>query len=110
MLVRRRRSAAEIERLGGLYQSSGLRKSEFCRHHGMSLSTLSRYLQERQKSRSGGEGGGQSRLVSVELAASDTVVSVGLLTLLLSKGRRVEVGCGFDAETLARLVSVLERL
>jgi hypothetical protein len=29
---------------------------------------------------------------------------------MLSSGRRVEVGSGFDAETLAELVSVLERL
>jgi len=34
----------------------------------------------------------------------------GVLTVLLSNGRRVEVGRGFDAETLARLVTVLERL
>jgi hypothetical protein len=32
------------------------------------------------------------------------------LTVLLSNGRKVEVGSGFDAETLAELVSVLERL
>jgi hypothetical protein len=29
---------------------------------------------------------------------------------LLSNGRKLEVGSGFDAETLAALVSVLERL
>jgi len=32
------------------------------------------------------------------------------LTVLLSNRRRVEVGRGFDAETLAQLVTVLERL
>jgi hypothetical protein len=32
------------------------------------------------------------------------------LAVLLSNGRRVEVGSGFDAATLAELVSVLERL
>jgi len=50
----------------------------------------------------------------VEVAA--TVVSgTGVepavtLTVLLSNRRRVEVGRGFDAETLAQLVTVLERL
>jgi hypothetical protein len=34
----------------------------------------------------------------------------GPLTVLLSNGRKLEVGSGFDAETLAALVSVLERL
>jgi len=32
------------------------------------------------------------------------------LTLLLFNGRRVEVGDGFDDETLRRLVAILERL
>jgi hypothetical protein len=35
---------AEIERLAGLYQTSGMGRSEFCRSHGMALSTLNRYL------------------------------------------------------------------
>jgi hypothetical protein len=32
------------------------------------------------------------------------------LAVSLSRGRRVEVSCGFDEETLAQLVAVLERL
>jgi hypothetical protein len=32
------------------------------------------------------------------------------LAVVLSAGRRIEVGAGFDATTLARLVTVLERL
>jgi hypothetical protein len=50
----------------------------------------------------------------VELASAVTRVSAGeypgALTVLLSNGRRVEVGRGFDAATLAQLVTVLERL
>jgi hypothetical protein len=34
----------------------------------------------------------------------------GALTVLLSNRRRVEVNRGFDAATLAQLVTVLERL
>ena len=109
-LVRRRRSGAEIQRLGALYQSSGLSRSDFCRRHGMGLSTLGRYLQRQKKSFSGSDGGDESRLVAVELAPVDAVASAGVLTVLLSNGRRVEVGRGFDAETLARLVAVLGRL
>src|ERR1035437_3804247 len=67
-LVRRRRSGAEIQRLGALYQSSGLSRSDFCRRHGMGLSTLGRYLQRQKKSFSGSDGGDESRLVAVELA------------------------------------------
>ena len=39
-----RRGRAEIERLAGLYQTSDMGRCEFCRSHGMALSTLNRYL------------------------------------------------------------------
>jgi hypothetical protein len=54
-----------------------------------------------------------SRLIAVELAALSASAATGkqhsALTVLLSNGRRVEVGSGFDAETLAELINVLER-
>jgi hypothetical protein len=91
-----------------------MRRIEFCRSHGLGLSTLTRYL-KRQKDREGAaasEGVAQSRLVAVELAGSSAMASVecpGVLTVLLANHRRVEVGRGFDAETLTQLVTVLDR-
>jgi len=41
-----RRSRAEIERLAGLYEMSGMGRSEFCRSHSMALSTLNRHLKK----------------------------------------------------------------
>jgi hypothetical protein len=82
----------------------------------MALSTLNRHLKKQQnwQSQAGSNGVEQSRLVAVELASGVATVSAGeshgALTVLLSNGRRVEVGRGFDAATLAQLVSVLERL
>ncbi len=111
-----RRGRAEIERLAGLYRTSGMGRSEFCRSHGLGLSTLTRYLKKQQNRQSpaGSNGVEQSRLVAVELASPVATVSTGeypgVLTVLLSNSRRVEVGRGFDAETLAQLVTVLERL
>ena len=111
-----RRGRAEIERLAGLYRTSGLGRTEFCRSHGLGLSTLSHYL-KRQKDKevpARSKGVEQSRLVAVELAAAvatvSSVESPGALTVLLSNRRRVEVSRGFDAATLAQLVTVLERL
>jgi hypothetical protein len=105
-----------MERLAGLYRTSGMGRTEFCGSHGLGLSTLTRYL-KRQKDResaAGGKGVEQSRLVAVELASEVTMASVdespGGLTVLLSNRRRVEVSRGFDAATLAQLVTVLERL
>jgi len=114
--VVRRRGRAEVVRLASLYGTSGMRRSEFCRRHGMSLSTLNRNLkkQEKQQSRAGKRDVERSRLVTVELAAPVSAVATGelsgALTVLMTNGRRVEVGRGFDAETLAQLVTVLERL
>ena len=108
-----RRSRAEIERLAGLYGTSGMGRSEFCRSHGMALSTLNRHLKKPQN-RAESNGVEQSRLVAVELDGPVATVSAGevagALTVLLSNRRRVDVGRGFDAATLAQLVTVLERL
>jgi hypothetical protein len=93
-----------------------MRRSEFCRSHGLGLSTLTRYLkrQKDREGRAGSKGAEQSRLVAMELAVLTATVSVdespGALTVSLSNRRRVEVGWGFDAATLAQLVTVLERL
>jgi len=91
-------------------------RSEFCRSHGMALSTLARHLKNQSgEQRLSGNGlAGESRLIAVELAAMSGSAATGkqrsALTVLLSNGRKVEVGSGFDAETLAELVSELERL
>lgn len=37
------RSRAETAQLVGLHRTSGMGRSEFCRSHGMSLGTLSRF-------------------------------------------------------------------
>ena len=81
----------------------------------MALSTLNRHLKKQQnrQNQAGSNGVEQRRLVAVELASAVTTVSAGesgALTVLLSNRRRVEVSRGFDAATLAQLVTVLERL
>jgi len=110
-----RRGGAEIARVASLYQASGLGRSEFCRRHGLALSTLNRHLKKQQHQEHRGDGGvGRRPLVEVELAAAVSPVCTGdqpgALTVLLPNGRKVEVGDGFDDETLRRLVAVLERL
>ena len=116
VVVVRRRSRAEIARLASLYRASGMRRSEFCRLHGMALSTLNRRLKKHAKPQghTNSEGVGRSCLVEVELPAAVAAIAgverQGILAVLLSNGRRVEVDRGFDPETLTQLVTVLERL
>ena len=112
----RRRGREEIARLAALYRKSGMGRSEFCRSHGMALSTLARHLknQSGEQRLIGNSMAGESRLIAVELAAMSASTATGkqrgALTVLLSNGRKVEVGSGFDAETLVEPVSALERL
>jgi hypothetical protein len=110
--VRRpRRGAAAIKQLVGEFAESGLGQSEFCRSRGMALNTLKRYLKRH------GEAGktepGYGGLVAVELAAVNPArrqAGESGLAVVVGSDRRIEVGAGFDAPTLARLLSVLERL
>jgi hypothetical protein len=114
-VIVRRRSRAEIARLASLYGASGLSRSEFCRRHDLALSTLNRYLkkQPQPQAHRSDDGVGRSPLVEVSLAAA-VVPTLSedrhrVLTVLLSNGRRVEVGDDFDDDALRRLVAVLER-
>lgn len=82
----------------------------------MALSTLHRYLkkQQNQQSRAGSNSVARSRLVPVELAAAAPSIAAGEVSsspmVLLIKSRRIEARRGLDAETLAQVVTVLERL
>ena len=107
----RRRSSGEIRQLVEEFVQSGLRQSEFCRRRGVVLNTLKRYLKQDRKAHRAAANCGA--LVAVEVAASGPAQARkadSSLAVVLSSGRRIEVGASFDAATLARLVSVLERL
>ena len=114
-VVVHRRGRAGIARVAGLYRASGLGRSAFCRRHGMGLSTLNRHLKkQRQQEHRDADGVGRGPLVEVELATAVSPIGTGdqpgSLTVLLSNGGRVEIGDGFNDETLLRLVAVLEQL
>lgn len=69
------------------------------------MKTLARYVARMRRQVSGN--GGRSQWVAVEVAARDG--NSGELAVVLEGGRRIEVGRGFDADTLQRLVTALER-
>jgi len=108
--VRRRRSRAEVEQLVAEFETSGLNRTEFCRAHGLSLSTLNRY-RNRKSEQSGTTM--QARLVAVELSEPGSGRSTGAgsgLAVVSTGGWRIDVACGFDGVTLGRLLRVLERI
>ena len=108
--VRRRRTRAEVEQLVAEFESSGMRRSEFCRSRDLSWSTLNRHLKRKARKRQVVKPVG--RLLTVELAGPDRIGQSedGGLAVVLASGRRIEVGSGFDTHTLERLVSALERV
>jgi hypothetical protein len=117
--VRRpRRSAAVIEQLVAEYAASGMGQVEFCRRRALALSTLKRHLRRHDRAqKTGGTAAtadvSSNALVAVELIRREGKASssgcLSGLSVLLGRERRIEIDCGFDQETLLRLVAVLER-
>jgi hypothetical protein len=108
--IKRRRSRAEIEQLVAEYEASGLGRTAFCQQRGLSLSTLARY--RRRQEQTAGEAAEGKRWLAVEVSGSAAVAGgerTSGLAVVLPGGRRIEVGRGFDADTLTRLLAVAER-
>jgi len=103
--TRRRRSRAEAAQLVAEYEAGGLSREEFCRERELALSTLARYRKQRRQEQ--GDAAGPNRWLAVELSGAHPAGASGLAVVLAS-GRRIEVGRGFDANTLEQLVSLLE--
>lgn len=109
---RRRRSRAEAEQLVREYEASGLTRESFCAERGVSVTALDKYRRRHRDGTSAATG----QLVAVELVrglgetAQTAAERSGALLVELRKGRRIAVGRGFDATTLERLLTVLERV
>ena len=115
---RPRRSRAEVAQIVSSYPQSGLSRSQFCRQHGLSLSSLNRHCQHarhRDALRSASMGKPLSAvelpLARVEFVEKSTTHTEEHDPLLveLAGGRRIAVSAGFDAATLTRLIAVLEQ-
>jgi hypothetical protein len=107
---RRRRTRQEVQGLVSEFGTSGLPRSEFCRIHGMTLSTLQRGL-KRERIKLGRNQTDEKQLVRVRViggnGAEDRERPCGM-TVVLAKGRRIELSRDFDAVQLRRVVEALE--
>ena len=109
--VGKRRGRQEIKRLVAEFETSGLRRSEFCQKHSLALGTLQRGLRRRRMEVEGRSEG--QRLVEVKMAGiqrKGSGAGTCSLEVVLAEGRRIEVRRDFDAETLARLIRALEEI
>jgi hypothetical protein len=111
-VIHRRRSFAEVQALVGEFESSGLLRAAFCQQRGLAVGTLDKY---RQRVHGGRQARG-SAFVPVEVVPSAAREVNGVarrdaaLVVELRSGCRIEVCRGFDAGTLERLLSILDRV
>jgi hypothetical protein len=109
--VRRRRSPAEAAALVGEFEASGLLREAFCEQRGLAVGTLDKYRRRVHK----GQQSSNGSMLPVEVVWSTgqspnrDAGHDGALVVELRGGRRVEVRRGFDAGTLERLLTVLDR-
>jgi hypothetical protein len=91
-----------VQRLVSEFGTSGLSRGEFCRIHGVRLSTLQRGLKR--------EGDGK-RLVRVKVIGgkgSADREAPWAMAVVLSKGRRIELNRDFNVVQLRRVVEALK--
>jgi hypothetical protein len=111
-VLQRRRSRSEVEALVSEFESSGLMRAAFCQQRGLAVGTLDKY---RRRVQSKPQPGAVGSLLPVEVVSSpwrdgrSDVERDGVLVVWLRSGRRIEVGRGFDAGTLERLLTLLDR-
>ena len=92
------------------FATSGLARSEFCRIHGMTLSTLQRGL-NRERIKSGGSQSNAKRLVRVKVIGGGRAADREgpcAMAVVLANGRRIELNRHFEASQLRRVVEALE--
>lgn len=110
-VVRRRRSRAEAAALVAEFEASGLSRQDFCRQRDLSVGTLDKYRRRVHV----GSRSVAGPMIPVEVApssrreASGDVDEESPFVVESHSGRGIEVRRGFDAGTLERLLTVLDR-
>ena len=111
LVVRRRRSRVEAAALVAEFEASGLMREAFCRQRGLAAATLDKYRRQAH----GGPRSVAGPMVAVEVVRSPAgetnsdVEGDSAFVVESRSGRRIEVRRGFDAGTLERLLTVLDR-
>lgn len=86
------------------YRAGDLSRRVFSERAGIAVSTLDYYLRRENERLAK-----KQRLLPVVVTAKPEESRVAEIAVVVGNGRRVEIGRGFDAELLLRVVSVLER-
>ena len=108
--VRRRRSRVEVEKLVAEHEASGLTRDVFCQQRGLSVVTLDKYRRRVQKWARSGAGPMLPVEVVLSTGSNCAARGYGVLVVESRSGRRIEVGRGFDADALERLLTILDKV
>jgi hypothetical protein len=101
-----------VEKLVAEYEASGLTRDVFCQQRDLSVTALDKYRRRVQKWARSGAG----PMLPVEVVLSRAQGSNraargdGVVVVESRSGRRIEVGRGFDSETLERLLTILDKV
>jgi hypothetical protein len=106
----KRRTREEIRQIVAEFATSGMPQSEFCGSRGISRSTLDRHLRKQRAQDQGSRTGNRLLAVEIRTASGSSAGTSSGLVVGLSSGRRIEVNRGFDAATLERLLTVLDKV
>jgi hypothetical protein len=105
----KRRTREEIRRIVSEFATSGMPQSEFCGSRGISRSTLDRHLRKQRAQDQGSRASNRLLAVEIRTASRRSASTSSGLVVGLTSGRRIEVTRGFDAATLERLLTVLDK-
>jgi hypothetical protein len=97
----------------GDFRNSGLTHVEFCRRRQLPLATFRRRLYRDRSARAAAQASPPSAppflpVTVLPAPSPPSAASLQPLELILPHGRRIAITPGFDAETLRRLLDVLE--
>jgi hypothetical protein len=125
-MARVRRPAADWAALIDKWRASGLSLPAFCERRGLNTVTMQGWVYKRTHQRALEQARREASAVRAEDEDKPAVATAFLpvqvaeaaatcekvdrtgVTVVVGEGRRVVVGAGFDAETLRRVVAVLE--
>src|SRR5580704_15394621 len=105
----KRRTREEIRQIVSEFATSGMPQSEFCGSRGISRSTLDRHLRTQRAQDHGSRASSRRLAVEIRTASRRSASTSRGLGVGLTSGRRIEVTRGFDAATLERLLTVLDK-
>jgi len=106
----RQRSRNEWQKLVAGWPRSGLTQEVYCARHGISVGSLQRWrrLFSQDVAPRAQVTAPASEFVSVTLAGDAPAAPAAELTLVLTDGLRIEIGAQCPAETLKRVLGVLQ--